>query len=152
MEEGEMEEEEITIDLSVDVCAGSGYVSFCFAESWWARENTCLEFWSAMKFWSNWDSEGPMVKEDGRRMRPVFMLLLGWKDSFWFNELEKLAYRVTSWMQPSLKPQILYATTLDSLADINRQLGRIQTTSHDRDFTKSIEPMSLAVPLVFINV
>ena len=29
-----MVEEEITIDSSVGVCADSGCVSFCFAESW----------------------------------------------------------------------------------------------------------------------
>ena len=29
-----MEEEEITIDLSVDVCADGSCVSFCFSESW----------------------------------------------------------------------------------------------------------------------
>ena len=34
MEKGEVEEEEITTDSSVDVCADGSCVSFCFAESW----------------------------------------------------------------------------------------------------------------------
>ena len=45
-----MEKEKITIELRVDICAGSGYVSFGFSELWRVRENTYLEFWSTMKF------------------------------------------------------------------------------------------------------
>jgi len=58
---------------------------------------------------------------------------------------------VTSWMQPALKPQILYTTALDSPGDINRQIGVFKQPPNHRDFTKSIEPMGLEVLLVFIN-
>ena len=37
-------------------------------------------------------------------------------------------------MQPALKPQTLYTTTLDSPADINRQLGGIETTAQSSRF------------------